>query len=470
MLTYNLENRDNKPLYEYLYQCIKNDIETGKIKCGEKLPSKRNLSKHLKLSIITVESAYEQLIAEGYIQSRQRIGYYVLPIATPTHTPAKTVPFAFEKEPEPIIDFSRNAIGMSHFPFSVWAKIMRQTIKNAESYILDIIPFNGILSLRKAISMHLFHFRGMSVEPDQIIIGAGTELLYSLIIQLLGRDKIYALEDPGYQKISHIYEKNGTEDITYINLDEYGVNMDTLNNSSASVLHISPSHHFPTGIVTPISRRLELLEWVNMKSGRYIIEDDYDSEFRFNGKPLPTMQSIDTNDKVIYMNTFSKTLTPSIRVSYMVLPVSLCRTYKKELGFYSCTVSSFLQEALAEFISGGYFEKHINRMKTFYKIQRKKIIESINSTPLKGHSRIKEDNSGLHFLLEIDTSLSDEELKKSALSHGIKLTCLSDYFNDSQNKDTHTLIINYTSIDDEALSHFLPGSEGYKWTEEILKL
>ena len=199
-----------------------------------------------------------------------------------------------------------------------------------------------------------------------------------MIIQLLGREKKYALEDPGYRKIAQIYKSNNVN-FEYIPLDSDGIDRKALEKSSAQVLHISPSHHFPTGIVTPISRRYELLSWASESAERYIIEDDYDSEFRFSGKPIPSLQSIDTLDKVIYINTFSKSLTSTIRISYMVLPKELMELYKKELSFYSCTVSNFEQYTLASFIQQGYFEKHINRMRNYYRAHRDRVMSAIKN-------------------------------------------------------------------------------------------
>ena len=311
-------------------------------------------------------------------------------------------------------------------------------------------PSIGVLKLRQAIAAYLFQFRGMSVEPDQIVVGAGTEYLYGLIIQLLGREHIYAVEDPGYQKISKIYQSNDVECIT-VPLDEQGIDVKYLNSTKADILHISPSHHFPTGIVTPVSRRYELLSWASKAPGRYIIEDDYDSEFRLLGKPIPSLQSIDVLEKVIYINTFSKSLTSTIRISYMVLPKSLMERYKRELNFYSCTVSNFEQFTLARFIEQGHFEKHINRMRNYYRAQRDTIISCIRQHPYYKYVTIKEENAGLHFLLTVDTRLSDYELIHRASEKGIHISCLSEYYYNQQKAVPHTLIINYSGIEKERI-------------------
>ena len=307
-------------------------------------------------------------------------------------------------------------------------------------------PSVGIRELRCAISDYLFQFRGMSADPECIIIGAGTEYLYSLIIQLLGRDKKYALEDPGYRKIAQIYKANNV-DFDYIPLDDNGIDTSALKDSSAQVVHISPSHHFPTGIVTPVSRRYDLLSWASESLERYIIEDDYDSEFRFSGKPIPSLQSIDTFDKVIYINTFSKSLTSTIRISYMVLPKELMELYRKELSFYSCTVSNFEQYTLASFIQQGYFEKHINRMRNHYRTQRDRVMSAIKNHPYYHKVTIKEEDSGLHFLMSVATDLSDDKLTAKAKTNGVNFSCLSHYYHNKDNAPQHTLIVNYSGLD-----------------------
>ena len=238
--------------------------------------------------------------------------------------------------------------------------MIRETISEKENELLEVSPCGGVRELREAIAKHLQSFRGMSINPDQIIVGAGTEYLYGLLIKLLGKDKIYCIENPGYKKLKQIYEDNDVE-CRIANMDDKGILVDELKALNADVAHISPTHHFPTGITMPINRRYEVLAWANEKDGRYIIEDDYDSEFRINGKPIPPLQNIDVCGKVIYMNTFSKSLTSTIRISYMVLPEALANEFYRRLSFYSCTVSTFEQYALARFINEGYFPPSANQ-------------------------------------------------------------------------------------------------------------
>lgn len=459
MLTYSFENRGKLTLYEYLYRCIKQDILEGKLKKDERLPSKRNLAKHLNISVITVENAYAQLQIEGYIYSKEKRGYFVSEVESPNRAGENREKDseAHETQQEKtayFADFQTNNINSERFPFSIWSRLMREVLSEKDTVLLQSMPYNGVEKLREAIAEYLYHFRGMEVSKEQVFIGAGTEYLYGLLIQLLGRDKVFAVEDPGYKKIAYIYESNKVK-CEYISIDAEGMSITQLEKSSAQVVHISPSHHFPTGIVMPIKRRQELLKWANAKAERYIIEDDYDSEFRFLGKPIQTMQSIDQHEKVIYMNTFSKSLAPSIRISYMILPIHLLEKFQRELSFYTCTVSSFEQYTLANFMQRGYYEKHINRMKNFYKSQRNLVISAMKNSLLYHKVKIKEENAGLHFLLEVDTNLPDEELLEKLKQQNIRITCLSQYYHNKENGRKHVLIMNYSGIDAEKMTEVM---------------
>lgn len=453
MLTYSFVDLGSDSLYEHLYKCIKNDIMSGQLKSGDKLPSKRSFAKNLDISTITVENAYAQLMAEGYIYSLPKRGYFVSEVKTFSEKQPERVRQLPEKPKEEtcFADFISNRTSHANFPFSIWAKLTREVLAGEDSTLLLPPPAGGIMELRKAIADHLYQFRGIDVSPEQIIIGAGTEYLYGLLIQLFGNEAVYAIEDPGYQKIAQIYTSHGV-DLCYIPMDEGGVCTGVLEDFGADILHLSPSHHFPTGRVTPISRRYELLGWASKSDGRYIIEDDYDSEFRLLGRPIPALQSIDVMDKVIYMNTFSKSLSSTIRISYMVLPQKLLKQFYEKLGFYSCTVSNFEQYTLARFISGGYFEKHINRMRNYYRNQRDILLESIRKSPLAGKIKIKEENSGLHFLMELQTEMPDDLLEEKAGRMGLRISCLSRYYHRPEQAKQHVLVLNYSGIDREKMA------------------
>ena len=443
MLTYELKKSPGVPLYEALYRCIREDILSGTLPAGEKLPSKRALAQNLEVSKITVETAYNQLLAEGFIRSQEKVGYFV---ETVEQHVRRITEQKVEQQPEKqefLLDLTAN--GTEHFPFSVWSRLQREVMLDYGEKLLLPLPNQGIPELRQAISDHLAAFRGMHVDPENILIGAGTDFLYNLLIQLLGRDKVYAVEEPGYGKIRKIYAAGGVACIS-APMDSSGVIPDSL--KDADVLHCSPSHHFPSGLVTPVSRRRELLQWA--KEGKWIIEDDYDSEFRFDAHPKPAMQTMDGGNRVIYMNTFSKSLAPSIRISYMVLPTALMEEFRCRLGFYSCTVPSFEQYTLARFLSRGHFEKHINRMRKFYRQRRNTVVSLLQTCSFSEFLTILELDAGLHFLLRIKTPRTDRQLKEGLAKAGIRIRALSDYYHDAR-EDMHCLVVNYSGIKEEDL-------------------
>ena len=447
MLTYELKKAPGLPLYESLYRCIREDILSGRLPAGEKLPSKRTLADHLEVSKVTVEGAYAQLLAEGYIRSEEKVGYFV---EETDHLRPAPVPASLPEVESPHfpVDLTANAAATG-FPFSVWMRLQRQVMLDYGDRLLSPLPAQGYPELRQAIAGHLAAFRNMRVDPENILIGAGTDFLYNLLIQLLGRDKVYAVEDPGYRKIRQVYTAGGVESVL-APMDAEGVIPGAL--ARAQVLHCSPSHHFPTGIVTPAKRRQQLLEWACAEPERYIIEDDYDSEFRFHAHPLPALHTMDRSGRVIYINTFSKTLAPSIRISYMILPDRLMERFRRELGFYSCTVPSFEQYTLARFLSDGHFEKHINRMRKFYRSRRNRVIEALTDSPFSERITILEQDAGLHFLLRVDAALSGRELANRCAGAGIRVRCLADYYEGIiPGWAEQCLVINYSGLREEEL-------------------
>lgn len=443
MLTYNMDNRQELPLYDYLYRCIKNDILSGRIDIGEKLPSKRSLAKHLNISVITVENAYAQLLLEGYITSCEKKGYFVNDTGCAPQASCLIRPKAEEEfEYAYFADLKSNRIRRNRFPFSIWAKLLRDTLSERPEQLLKTVPYNGVYELRLALAEFLHEFRGMQVLPSQIVICSGTDSMYGRLFCLLD-DATWAVENIGSQKITGLYDMYHAK-WKSVPRDEYGVDMNSLYESGCNVVHVSPAQHFPIGTVMPVKRRTELLEWADRK-GYYIIEDDYDSEFWYQGKPAPTLYSLDGNGRVIYFNTFSKTLIPSLRISYMVLPYELAQRYEEGLSFYSGTVPSMEQYALARFISEGYFERHINHMRNYFKSQRGSLFEAVKESPLGGISHIYENSSGTYFLLELDTKLADKELVTRIREKDINVACTSEYMAQPHG-DTHTLVINYCGV------------------------
>lgn len=533
MLTYDLRSRGTSSLYEFLYQSIREDIARGRIPCGTKLPSKRNLAQHLDIGVATVTAAYDQLITEGFVRTEQRRGYFVEDVSefrckpvtpqvkdsssedgtsvgaecgaqdaaagvfaahgaqdarfddasagpnsrhretarssadTASDAPAAETPHAIERarDPEYFVDLKANRTSVSLFPATVWGRYMREALSLPSDNLLRSIPFNGLPELRRAIASYLRRTRGMDVSPDCIIIGAGSEYLYGRLLQMLGPTTTFAMENPGYRKFAAISKAFGNP-WRPVPIDESGLLVDELEESGADVVHVSPANHFPTGIVMPIKRRLELFEWANRARKRYIIEDDYDSEFRYSGCLIMPLFADDASDKVIYLNAFSKTMVPSLRISYMVLPPKLLARYVDTMSFYSCTVSSFEQYALARFIDEGHLERHINRTRNFYRRQREAVLREIAQSPLADISHVEERNAGTHFLLYVRTSLTHDQVRQRGAEQGLNISLFNDYllrdgdglserttkrFEQYSNGET-ALVLNYAGIEPERLS------------------
>lgn len=441
MLTYELKKQPGCPLYEALYRAIRDDILSGRLEPDRKLPSKRVLADHLEVSKITVEGAYNRLLSEGFIRSTEKIGYFVEPVARlPVAAAVTQGPVRDQKK---LIDLTGS--GAAGFPLSVWNRLQREVLRDLQEELLEPVPSQGLPGLRQAIADHLAQFRGMAVDPGCIVIGAGTDFLYNLLIQLLGPNLCYALEEPGYHKIRRIYQAAGARCIS-APMDRSGVMPGSL--QDAQVLHLSASHHFPTGIITPMERRQELLEWVRQKQDRWIIEDDYDSEFRFDARPMRAMFGQENGGRVIYINTFSKTLAPSIRIGYMILPPKLMEQLNSRLSFYSCTVSCFEQHTLARFISRGYFETHINRMRKHYKAVRNRVLDMIRELPVE----VYEENAGLHFIVKLETQLDDARLAERLAQMGLRVRTLSScYYGPVPDKDRSCIVLSYAGLTEQDL-------------------
>lgn len=523
MLTYDLSQRGDESLYEYLYLCIRADIENGSIPAGRRLPSKRALAKHLGVSLITVEGAYSQLVAEGYVRAEARRGYYACDLeVTPAHLgkgpglsvpagqpvdfgslahiakpaepnspaqaggsagpgrlahagcpaepnllvhaggPAEPNPLTHSDVPadfahaahlaEPdqpgqvkqlgrathsidaaapqaplIADFSTGSLPLDRFPFSSWAKTVREVLsRESEQSLLGDACAQGALALRTQLVEYLHSFRGMQVRPEQIVVAAGSQVLDNLIVQLLGRERGYAVETPGYSRLASIYRANDAK-LAYVPLDDDGISMPHLRASGVNVAHIMPSHQFPTGLVTSVARRYELLAWASEQPGRYIVEDDYDCEFRLSGRPIPALMSVDASSCVIYTNTFAKSLGSSFRIAYMVLPPSLVDTYQEKLGFYSSTVSATEQLALARFISTGEYERHVARTRSYYRSLKNELVDALRSCSVSDRIQTEATEAGLHFLMHVDAPGSTEALLQAARARGVILSPLSAF-------------------------------------------
>jgi len=357
MRTYQMDNRNTESKYYYLYKEIKKDILSGSLKKGEKLPSKRTLAEHLGISLITVENAYQMLKAEGYIETRERSGYYVCEINAAGHGDEQ----AHKIDLLPI-ERKYGSDTSELFPTSLYFRTVRSVISEYGEDLLERSPNEGCAILRNSIAEYLLRYRGVYAQPQQIIIGSGAEYLYGAVVRMFGNDKLYGIEDPSYSQIQTVYEATGAH-CQKLKMGTDGIVTEALETTGADVLHVTPFHSYPSGVTATIGKRYEYLKWASKAESRYIVEDDFDSEFFMPGKPIETLFMLDNSQKVIYINTFTKSLSPSIRMGYMILPEHLIGLYKQSSGAFSCTVPVLEQYVLAEFINKGYFEQHLNRIR-----------------------------------------------------------------------------------------------------------
>lgn len=475
-----LNTQDQRPLYEQIYQYIKNEIRTGNLRPMRQLPSTRDLAKSLKVSRSTTQLAYEQLVSEGYVESVPRKGYFtaslegILP-PVPTaggarsgaggtagkcqsgNAESKMAGEDWENTGESgegendgwTVDFSPRGIDLDSFPFSTWRRISRAVLREEEKELFLKGDSMGDLPLREALKEYLHAARGVNCRADQILVGAGSEYLLMLLSQLLGAKTRIAMENPTYKQAYRVLKGMG-HPICPVDMDKNGLMTEALLGLPVSAVYVMPSHQFPTGIVMPVKRRQELLSWAERETGRYIIEDDYDSEFRYKGKPIPALQGMDRNDCVIYMGTFSKSIAPAIRIGYMVLPESLLKKYKKETQFYSSTVSRVDQRILSQFITGGFFERHLNRMREIYKGKHDILLSALK--PLEKYFEIGGEFAGLHVLLTCKGERQEEELVKAAEQTGVKVYGLSGFFiHKEHERRKQTVILGYARLGEEEI-------------------
>lgn len=452
MIELNLKNK--KPLYEQIYEHMKKEIQNNRLPLDEKLPSTRLLAKNLQISRSTVDLAYEQLVSEGYIHAIPCKGYYVCQIEGLYQISQDEIYLEEEKSDENDVieyDFSPSGIDFRHFPYNTWRKITKNALLEDNLELFQLGSPLGEYELRKTIVSYLHHARGVNCQPNQIILGAGNDYLLMLLSQIIGNHHVIAMENPTYKQAYQTF-CNLKYKVKCIELDKEGMNVKALNESEANIAYVMPSHQFPLGVVMPIKRRMELLNWASLGEDRYIIEDDYDSEFRYKGKPIPSLQGYDRNDKVIYIGTFSKSIAPAIRVSYLVVPKKLMKIYLKHTP-YNSTVSRIDQAILNYFIKEGYYERHLNKMRAIYKNKHDLLLNE-----LKGIKMIKEisgENAGIHILVHFNEHMKEDRLLECARKQGVLVYGLSDYYimkeserMQAYSKDT-TIILGYASIMEE---------------------
>ncbi|MDO5378093.1 MAG: PLP-dependent aminotransferase family protein [Clostridia bacterium] len=414
MFTCVLDPQSQTTLCEQLYAALRGEIESGAMAPGTRMPSKRQLAAHLSVSTATVEAAYGRLVSEGFCESRPRSGMYVCEGLSGPGTIAGD-------EPVPIRwDFSTGAADAEHFPYATWARLMREVLSEQSTALLLSGDPQGSPALRREIAGMMRRMRGIDVSPDCVVLGAGTETLVTALVSLIGRERLFAIEDPGYARVRRILVASGAR-IAPTPLCDGAIDVRALYLSGAGAAYVTPSHQFPTGVEMGAAQREALLRWAR-ETGSTILEDDYDSEFRFSGAGLPALRAMDETGQVVYMNTFSRMLAPGLRLSFMVLPPLLAERYRAMHS--ACSVPGFEQETLRKFIAGGYLERHVARMRVVYKARLAHLSRTARAL---GLGEIAPCGTGLHALLTVGGSVPARELVPLAARAGVRLTRLSDY-------------------------------------------
>lgn len=450
MINLNLENKKGF-IYKQIYRAIKQYILNNELKAGEKLPSKRELATQEKVSINTVSNAYDQLLAEGYIYSEERRGYFVEEIA-----PFKDTVLSNSNFPEDLkekdskltgwLSLSHNKLDLTDFPYQKWLDHQQIVFKENIDDLQAIPNMQGPLKVRKTIARMLLFNRGVRCEPEQIVLGASTQILLKQLMELFPKESLIGLENPGYPRFNHLF-KGMNKKIKSIELDEKGASIKAIKRINPNILVITPSHQFPTGIIMPVSRRIDILNWALQDEKRYIIEDDYDSEYKYETDNIPSLQSLDNHQSVIYTGTFSKTLLAGIRISYMVLPVELLRKYQETHRDLMCTSNTVELYTLSRFIEQGDYLSYVKKMNYKYDIKRKKLIRMLEKV-FKDHIQIKSVPAGLHFIAKIKTRLSYETFTKRAGQQKLELSTLSYFKHEHVKKDVGlSVIIGFAQID-----------------------
>ena len=448
-LTVELDPKGKTPMYEQLYQYFTAEIRAGRLCKGEKLPSKRALCSHLGISRSTVETAYGLLTAEGYLTAKPQSGYYVSDFAVFDSTDAGRAP---EENKTPDLepartagpDFSTASVDVSLFPYSSWAKLNKETVYG-QPELLQRGNRQGDLTLRTALCSFLAQYRGVKCSPEQVVVGAGQEYISELLLQLLPREGVCGVEDPGYATLAQTIRAFGRE-LRYLPQDRDGVTVDALEAAGVDIAFITPSHQFPLGITMPAGRRSQLLRWSAEGRERYLVEDDYDSEFRYGTRPIPAMQGMDLSGRVVYIGTFSRSLAPSIRIAYAVLPPALLKRYNSLEGYRYSTVSRYEQAVMARFLSEGFYARYLRRVGNLYRRRRELLISALEAIP---GVRVSGSGGGIHFLLT-NPRYSEPELLSRALHRGVALRGLSAYCR-RVTPAPSTLVMGYGGLGDDCI-------------------
>ncbi len=449
-LTIIIDSESLIPLYEQIYDYIKEEIKKGNLDYNYKLPSTRKLAEYLQVSRTTVDMAYSQLLSEGYIYSISCKGYFVAEVSLLYNIKIKEEKLdnaSTEKKENFDIDFSPRGVDLSYFPFNVWRKLMKSTLNYDRAELFLSGDKKGEENFRETICSYLYESRGVKCDKNQIIIGAGSEYLLLLVNHLIKKNSYIASENPTYMKAMKLFAKEGHV-IVPINVDKEGLITNELSQSKADYVYVTPSHQFPLGVIMTIKRRLELLKWASEKTDRYIIEDDYNSEFRYKGKPIPALYGLDSYEKVIYMGTFSKSIAPGLRMSYMVLPKKLMSIYEEKLDFFSSTVSRVDQNIVNDFMKIGAYERHLNKMRSVYRIKHDILINELKQMNID--YEISGESAGIHILIQIKKDLTEKELIDSAKKEGVKVYSLSEYYYENTYIPKYpTIILGFANLEEK---------------------
>ncbi len=415
------------PLYMNLYYDIRRRIETGALTVGQRLPSKRALASSQGISVNTVDAAYAQLCAEGFVVSRERSGFYVCQIDQLARTPRTPAP---KKEngadaPNPLVDFSPSGLASDLFPYATWRRLMKNAFNEYDKTLLSRADAQGDPGLRRAISDYIWNARGVQADPDSIVVGAGSSDLMHILSFILPQRWTLAVENPVYNPAYRFFEAGGHR-VLPVDVDRQGMQPGPLKGLDPAVVYTTPSHQYPLGFSMPISRRVKLLNWAAEGNERYIIEDDHDSEFRYGGRPIPSLASIDGSGRVIYMGTFSRGVSPALRIGYMVLPPALLENYRQSWRGLPSAVSAFDQRVLRDFMEGGHFERHLSRLRQRYKARRDELTQAL--APFGGRLKIVGDNAGCHLTVKLTNGMSHQEMCSRAMENGVRVYPVSDYF------------------------------------------
>ncbi|MCS4486618.1 MocR-like pyridoxine biosynthesis transcription factor PdxR [Staphylococcus americanisciuri] len=453
MLMFHIDKSHKQPIYMQLYEKIRNSIINGQLQEGEKLPSKRLLGDYLSISQTTIENAYAQLMDEGYIYSKQRSGFFVsdidtLPLTT-TQREINITPISYTEASAPRYAFQLGAIDKAHFPFELFRKYAKEAFDTLQHTLIEAGDQQGDFTLRQQISHYLFHSRGVQSTPEQVIIASSTEQLLSIITDLLPEQHTFMLEDPIYPQVPQLLSRKHIP-YHFIPVQQDGIQVEQIAQYDDNIVYITPSHQFPTGVTMNLQNRIKLLKWASAHPERYIIEDDYDSEFRYEGKPIPALQSLDKAERVIYVSTFSKSIAPSIRIAYAVLPIQLAKQYQQTINIEGGTVPRHTQYMVSRFMESNQFERHLNRMRKIYRQKRDVLLDYLSQYP--DLCQISGAQTGMHFVVTIVNGLSEQECIQRFKAHAIDIQPLSHYRFHADNP-TPRFVLGFGGIEDSQLAN-----------------